>query len=240
VPDQETRQRRELLRHRAYLIRIRVALKNRIHAMLAKLGIEHTYEDLFTKRGMAFLQALELPWAYQKALTDDLSLIEDLNNKDRILQRMIRNLCKATPATDILMSSPGIAYHNALLITREVGDINRFPDGAHFASYCGLVTQVHISDRTVHYGGITRNGNRWLRWLYVEASFFARRYSNRFGHLYERVKHRAGVQKAIVAVAREMAVVTYYMPKRNQKFRDHKIRAEGTAVFKSDPSEVVE
>jgi transposase len=240
VPDPETRQRRELLRHRAYLIRIRVALKNRIHAMLAKLGIEHTYEDLFTKQGMEFLHNLELPWAYQKALTDDLSLIEDINTKDRILQRKIRQLCKATPLTEILMSLPGIAYHNALLIISEVGDINRFPDGAHFASYCGLVTQVHISDQTVHYGGITRNGNRWLRWLYVEASFFARRYSYRFGHLYERVKNRAGVQKAIVAVAREMAVVTYYMLKRNQKFRDHKIKAEGTAICESDPLEVVQ
>ena len=97
VPDQETRQRRELLRHRAYLIRIRVALKNRVHAMLAKLGIEHTYEDLFTKQGMEFLHNLELPSAYQKALTDNLSLIEDLNTKDRILQRKIRQLCKETP-----------------------------------------------------------------------------------------------------------------------------------------------
>ena len=138
------------------------------------------------------------------------------------------------------MSLPGIAYHNASLIISEVGDINRFPDGAHFASYCGLVTQVHISDRTVHYGGITSNVNRWLRWLYVEASFFARRYSYCFGHLYERVKHRAGVQKAIVAVARAMAVVTYYVLKRNQQFKDNKIRAEGTARFMSDPVEVVE
>jgi len=138
------------------------------------------------------------------------------------------------------MSLPGIAYHNASLIISEVGDINRFPDGAHFASYCGLVTQVHISDRTVHYGGITSNVNRWLRWLYVEASFFARRYSYCFGHLCERVKHRAGVQKAIVAVARAMAVVTYYVLKRNQQFKDNKIRAEGTARFMSDPVEVVE
>jgi transposase len=240
VPDQETRQRRELLRHRAYLIQIRTALKNRIHAMLAKLGIEHSYENLFGKRGMEFLHTLTLPWAYQRSLTDDLAFIEAINAKDRVLQRMIREQCTALPATAILMSLPGIAYHNALLITSEAGDINRFPDGAHFASYCGLVTQVHISDRTVHYGGITKSGNRWLRWLYIEASFIAQRYSCRFGHLYKRVKHRAGVQKAIVAVAREMAVVTYYMRKRNQKFKDYKIRAEGTAKFTYDPVEVVE
>jgi transposase len=68
VPDQETRQRRELLRHRAYLIQTRTALKNRIHAMLAKLGIEHSYENLFGKRGMEFLHTLTLPWAYQRSL----------------------------------------------------------------------------------------------------------------------------------------------------------------------------
>jgi transposase len=238
VPDQELRQRRELLRHRAYLIRIRAALKNRVHVILAKLGIDHPFDNLFRKQGLAFLKQLELPWAYQEAMTDSLEFIEQLNKKELSLNRIIRQLCKKTPATEILMTMPGIGYHNALLITSEIGDINRFPDGEHFASYCGLVTQVHISDRTCHYGSITKSGNRWLRWLYIEGAHFARRYSYRFGQFYERIKQRAGRQKAIVAVARKMAVATFYMLKRNQVFIDKK--TEGTAIFRSDATKVVQ
>jgi transposase len=37
VPDAETRQKRELLRHRAFLVQIRTKVKNRIHIILDKL-----------------------------------------------------------------------------------------------------------------------------------------------------------------------------------------------------------
>jgi len=220
VPDQETRQRRELLRHRAYLIRIRSGIKCRIHGILDKAGITHPYEELFGKRGIEFLKGLKLSWAYQHELDDCLELIDFLRKKELEQNSLIRKLCKETPMTKVLMTLPGISYHNALLIASEVGDISRFPDGEHFASYCGLVTSVYISDRTVHYGHITKQGNSYLRWLYTEAAHFARRYSLRFNNLYERVFKKSGAQKAIVAVAREMAVVTYYMLKNNNPFKD--------------------
>jgi len=86
------------------------------------------------------------------------------------------------------------------------------PARTQHASYCELVTRVYISDRTVRYGHITKQGNCWLRWIYIEASHFARRKSYRFGSLYERVLRRSGSkEKAMVAVAREMAVVSYYL-----------------------------
>jgi len=44
----------------------------------------------------------------------------------------------------------------------------------------GLVPTVHISEKTVRYGQMSRAGNRWLRWVYVEAAHIARRKSLRF------------------------------------------------------------
>ncbi len=159
VPDQETRQRRELLRHRASLVKIRSRLKNRIHATLDKAGVEHPFEDLFTKAGLDFLQGLKLQWAYQGELKDCLELIEVLNQKEKEQNRLIERLCKESPQARLLTTLPGIGYHSALLIASEVGEIGRFFSAPCFASYCGLVSSVHISDRTVHYGGITKQGN---------------------------------------------------------------------------------
>lgn len=220
VPDQETRQKRELLRHRAFLIKIRSRLKNRIHATLDKAGVEHPFEDLFTKAGLNFLKGLELQWAYQQELNDCLELIETLNQKEKEQNRLIERLCKESPQARLLTTIPGIGYHSALLIANELVEPGRFPNGERFASYCGLVTSVHISDRTIRYGNITKQGNRWLRWVFVEAAHIARRQSLRLGNLYQRVESRSGPQKALVAVAREMAVITYYMLKNNTKFRD--------------------
>lgn len=72
------------------------------------------------------------------------------------------------------MTIPGIGYHNALLISSEIRDINRFPTGAKYSAYCGLVPLVHISDKIVRYGQMSHVGNKWLRWIYIEATHIAR------------------------------------------------------------------
>jgi transposase len=224
VPDQETRQRRELLRHRTFLIRIRNCIKNRIHTVLDKVGVEHPFENLFSKTGLEFLKNLSLPWAYQIELRDYLEILELLNRKEKEQNRLITKLCKKTSNALLLTTLPGFGYHNALLVAEEIAEVNRFPDGSHLASYCGLVTSVRISDQTVRYGHITKQGNRWLRWIYIEAAHFARKHSARFGSLYRRIAHRSGKQKAVVAVARELAVVSYYMLKYQRPFDDNKER----------------
>ena len=58
VPDEATRQARELLRHRAFLVQTRTRFKNRIHIVLDKLGVEHPFDNLFTKAGLEFLRGL--------------------------------------------------------------------------------------------------------------------------------------------------------------------------------------
>jgi transposase len=55
VAPRELRDLRELLRHRATLTRMRSAIKNRVHAILAKHGIANEHSDLFGKGGRVFL-----------------------------------------------------------------------------------------------------------------------------------------------------------------------------------------
>jgi len=44
---------------------------------------EHPFDNLFSKRGLEFLQGLELPRAYQKELQDSLEMLEFLNGKEK-------------------------------------------------------------------------------------------------------------------------------------------------------------
>ena len=60
IAPRELRDLRELLRHRATLTRMRSAVKNRVHAILAKHGIPREHSDLFGKGGREFLATLEL------------------------------------------------------------------------------------------------------------------------------------------------------------------------------------
>ena len=47
----EQREARDLLRYRISLVHLRSGVKNRVHALLTRLGIYHSYSDLFGKKG---------------------------------------------------------------------------------------------------------------------------------------------------------------------------------------------
>ena len=60
VAPRELRDLRDLLRHRIALTQMRTALKNRVHAQLARAGIQQRHSDLFGPGGREFLRGLGL------------------------------------------------------------------------------------------------------------------------------------------------------------------------------------
>jgi transposase len=68
-------------------------------------------------------------------------------------------------------------------------------------------------------GRITRQGNRLVRWVMVEAAQTARIHDQRFREFYERYACRKGHERAIVAVAYEMLRIVYFMLKRMEPYR---------------------
>ncbi len=53
VPPGEVREQREILRQRTFVVQLRTKVKNRIHCLLDKLGVEHPFDDLFCGRGLS-------------------------------------------------------------------------------------------------------------------------------------------------------------------------------------------
>ncbi|PKQ02992.1 MAG: hypothetical protein CVT72_15955, partial [Alphaproteobacteria bacterium HGW-Alphaproteobacteria-11] len=60
VPSLEIRARRKLLRGRAYLVRLRTSVKNRIHGHLTAENCRTEVTDLYGKAGRAWLATVEL------------------------------------------------------------------------------------------------------------------------------------------------------------------------------------
>jgi len=91
----ELRDLRELLRHRAVLTRMRTAVKNRVHALLARQGIRPEHTDLFGKAGRECLASLELPDGSRRRLDSLLSLIGDFDREITATTREIDARAKA-------------------------------------------------------------------------------------------------------------------------------------------------
>jgi transposase len=122
---------------------------------------------------------------------------------------------------------PGIGYFTALLIISEIGDVGRFPDDRHLASYAGLVPSVHSSGGKTRYGGITKEGSPWLRWSLQESAQVAIRHSPHFHGYYRRIAWKKGHQRAVTGVARHMVTIVYAMLRSNQPYRENQDTSVG-------------
>ena len=62
-----------------------------------------------------------------------------------------------------------------MVILAEIGDIARFSDRKALANYAGLVPRVRESAGKRHYGGLTYQGSKLLRWAMIQAAHGATR-----------------------------------------------------------------
>ena len=118
----------------------------------------------------------------------------------------------------MLTTIPGVGYYIALLQVAEIGDVNRFPSSEQLCSYAGLVPSVRwCVGHTVH-GSITKEGSKWVRRALTQAVPVNLRFNTRLTKFYRRLARKKAKQVAVVATARKMLKVVYWMLKEKEEF----------------------
>jgi transposase len=219
VPPRAVRDARELHRFRIFLVRLATSLKNRVHAVLDKLGIGHPASDIFGKSGREFLGSLKLRQPYQSELDSCLQLLDAFREQIKTAKRQIHQAISGDRRAELLMSIPGVGEIFAYLILYEVGEIERFASEKRFASYCALACSTHQSGSHIWHGRTGRRGNLNLKWAFTEAAHVAAKKDPALQAYYARQKRNKGSGKAAVAVARKLARATYYILKTGQPYR---------------------
>lgn len=221
TPSSDIRDAREMHRYRIWLLRIQTQVKNRIHTILDRLGIRHPWTDLFGKRGRQFLESLRLRPPYSLEMKGLLRVLDRTAAEIGSAMRAIRKTLREIPECGLLMTVPGIGEVLAYLVLYEVGEISRFPSEKKFAAYCCLVPSTRQSADHTYHGRTGRNGNLYLKWAFVEAAHKAIKGDPYLGAWYERLCRKRGKGKAIVAVARKLAVAVYHMLRNGVEYRLH-------------------
>jgi transposase len=210
VAPRELRDLRDLLRHRVVLTRMRSALKNRVHALLARQGIQNEHADLFGKGGQAFLAELPLREPARRRLDSLLSLIGDFDREVELAKREIDALARHDPRVDVLCQLRGVGPYTAMLVIAEVGEIERFRSARHLCAWAGLTPTVRSSDGKARLGHISQQGSPHIRWALVEAAQKATTGGGPLRAAFERIAKRRGRNIAKVAIARRMLSLCYY------------------------------
>ena len=223
APSKETRAVKRVLRQRMFFVRVRTMVKNRIHALLSQHEAEPpAVTDLFGKAGMKWLKEQKLPEPDGVLLREQVVLLEVLRERIRATEKLIRELAEGDRAVGWLRSLPGIGAFFSVLIRYEVDDIMRFRSAKKFASYTGLVPSTYKSaGRTMH-GRLTKQGNKWLRWAFVEAVTPAVRTSPWLRRRYEKIKRRRGAKDARVATARKLAELAWTIGTEQRMYEEQR------------------
>lgn len=218
IPDLQSRSSRELLRYHLSLVKFRTATKNKVHALLAKLNICHSFSDLFGKGGLEFLRTVTLPDVFRLELNGCIGLLDHLKDSIAAVSLVIRNSCLMSPMANRLYHVPGLGYFSALLLAAEIADINRFSSFKKFCSYSGLAPSTYQSGSKIYHGRIIKDSNAYIRCVLVEAVSHAIRKDRSLSYFYQRIAKKHGPNKARVAAARKLAKIIYFMLSKNQGY----------------------
>lgn len=223
APSKEVRAVKRVLRQRMFFVQLQTRVKNRIRALLAQHSLELPgTTNLRTKKALVWLKdEAEIPEPDASILRGDVALLEALKEREKGTEGLIEELAADDPAVRVLRSLPGIGVFLSVLIRHEVGDVERFPSAKKFAAYTGLVPSTYASGDRVKYGKLTKQGNKWLRWAYVEAVRPAMVCSPYVRRNYERIKRRKGSVDARVATARKLAELTWKIWKEGRCYEEH-------------------
>lgn len=219
IPAREVRDRRELLRYRLALVGVATGLKNRVHALLDKLGVRHDFSDLFGKGGREFLVEVALRPVYRRALDGCLACLDRVTEELKGVEREIRRQLEPDERAERLMTIPGVGRLTAYLLLAEIGEVGRFLSAKRLCAYAGLVPRTSQSGDHCYSGRITRQGNAYLRWAMVEAAQKAAGKDPALSWLFNRLRREKGSAKARVAVARKLLVAVYYILKDSVPYR---------------------
>jgi transposase len=235
IPPAAVRDQRELPRTRMVFAVSRTRLKNRIHSVLDKYGLEDSLpevSDLFGKQTRPKLLAAVAQLPRETAYTAAL-LIEQLNRIEQTLEAIETRMAEIfgpTPTMERLRSLPGVGSILSVVMGLEIGEIERFKGAPGLACYAGTVPRVHASGGRVRYGRTRSDVNHYLKWAYSEAgnsvAVNCRRLPSRHvSQLYRRVRARRGHATAVGAVARHLAEATYWILVKNEPYRERGLKS---------------
>jgi transposase len=241
VPTTKQERERAILRVRGQARKDLTRTMNRIKMFLQMYGIEEP-EGLgyWSVKSVNTLRKMKLPADLRAALD---SLLADydhfkkqVSNRERALKRVMRRKHHAD-ACDRLTSIPGVGPLTAATFLLEVYSPDRFPSAREIGQYCGLAPCENQSGDHRPDGELTDGGNRRLRHILVEA---AQRWiledpwaSYRFGQY---MRNTGRKQKAVVAMARKLAIVMRKLVLGGERYKRPPLPAEIAAEPADAPS----
>ena len=231
IPTGEIRLLRSLLAQRQSIVRDRKRWLVRAKSHLRACGRDATSSRIIPR---LIERATEHPDGLEPHVLESLKMCERMALSASLeLKRIEATLAKTVKENDAiarLRTIPGVGPLTAATIYAWIGEVDRFPNARMLASYAGLVPSVSQSGGSIRMGGITKQGSGLLRSTLVQAAhvmMFRCRTpeAEPLQAIASRVhKSRARRKIAVVAAARHILRIAYYILRDGTVYDPSKVR----------------
>jgi transposase len=214
------RTRRQQLRVREHLVRMRVRAINGIRALVRAEGVR--LGRRLTGSYRTRVAAIELPDTVRPLVEPLLLTIEAITPLIKAADRDLAAAARSDTVARRLMTMPGIGPVTALAFRARVDTVHRFRSPAALTAYFGLVPRELSSGERQRRGAITKAGDATMRSLLIQAAWAHWRVGRARTPLTawaQRLASRRGTRTAVVALARRLTRVLFAMWRDETAFR---------------------
>jgi transposase len=230
-----TRELRRVLRYRNLVVRQATRMKNRIAGLLMETGTLYNKERL---HGKAYFSELlgslrEIPASVIELLKLSRAQLEFFATIQKRLVKGLRADAGLRERVQRLQSIRGVGEILALTWALEIGEVKRFPSIADAVSYCGLTSAQHNSAGKEQRGPISKQRNKHLQTILIEAAKLAPRYNPQLAAVQEGELKGGHRNQATLAVARKLVAYLMAVDKSGKPFQV-RASAAGEEVSKDE------
>ena len=204
---------------RAALVKSRSKWINTVRGILRGFGyrVGGGRSGLFHKR----CAEVEVPEELRAVIQPMLKQLEKVTEEIEGIEKKLEGMAKDIPEVGQLQTIPGVGLIVALYFVLSIDDPERFRRSRDVGAFFGLRPRMRGSADIQHHGTITKQGDPEMRRLLVQAAHGMMKTRDRC-HLQTwaaELAARRGKAKAMVALARKIAVLMHHLLVTGEVFR---------------------
>ena len=222
VAPPELRELRRLLRYRNLVVSQAVRMKNRMSGLLMETGAEYNKKKLHGEKYFTELLGSleEVPESVKDLLRLSRGALEMFQTTQEQLLLRLEQHPRLAERVELLKSIRGVGPVTALTWALEIGEPQRIPSIGDGISYCGLTSALVSSADKQQRGPISKQRNKHLQTVLIEAAKLAPRWNPQLAALHEKeIQSGSDRNRATLEVARKLVAYLLAVDKSGKPFQ---------------------